>query len=154
MIVQVREIPEEGLQLQGEITEDIFELKEENVANVGGVQYDLHVSIVTGMILARGPVSASFKQRCARCLEEFTQTINLPDFAFSEPVEGTTIDLTPPIREDILLALPIHPLCENGTPPRECPAAGHFEERADEAMPGDSESSDDAWSGLEGFEPK
>ena len=59
MIVQVREIPEEGLQLQGEITEDIFELKEDNVANVGGVQYDLHVSIVTGMILAFGSLSSS-----------------------------------------------------------------------------------------------
>ncbi|MFT5468353.1 MAG: uncharacterized metal-binding protein YceD (DUF177 family) [Verrucomicrobiales bacterium] len=156
MIVQVRDIPDEGLRLHGESEKDIFEIKEDGVAFSGPLKFDVRASIVTESILVMGEVSAQFNLRCSRCLDTFPQTILQDDFAFSEPLEGrSSIDLTDAVREDILLALPIHPLCENGTPPRECQAAGLFEENDSAPLTqDDSESGDDAWSGLEGFETK
>lgn len=151
MIVKLREIPEEGLRLAGEISHDIFGLTEEHVAVDGPVSYDLDASILGDTILVMGELSAPFQLECGRCLESFRYVVIVPDYAFSEPLESRgTIDLTESIREDILLALPIHPLCENGTPPRECPAAGQFE-KADAAT-GDPEIRD-AWADLEGFKP-
>lgn len=155
MIVQIREIPDEGLHLQGESQKDIFELNEEGVSVAGPMKYDLQATIPGDSLLVMGEVSAPFELRCSRCLESFEQTISVPEFTFCEPVEGrATIDLTDSIREDILLALPIHPHCEDGTPPRECQAAGLFEESehapATEENP---ESGDNAWSGLEDLDP-
>lgn len=151
MIVQLRDIPEEGLQLTGKIQRDIFELAEEGFDVDGPVSYDLNASIVGDSVLVMGEVSAPFKLRCGRCLEDFRMVLKSPDFAHGEPLETSkTIDLTEAIREDILLALPIHPLCENGTPPRDCPAAGQFDEV--KAAAGDS-GNRDAWADLEKFKP-
>jgi uncharacterized metal-binding protein YceD (DUF177 family) len=47
------------------------------------------------------------------CLRRFHYAANVPDFAYETAREGReTIDLTPAIREDILLVLPSHPRCD------------------------------------------
>lgn len=150
MIIQVREIPEEGIHLEGDIQEDIFQLKPTESKPAGPVHYDLFVSIVSDSILVQGSLSVPFEMECVRCLETFVEELKRPDFAHSEPLEGrSSIDLTDPIREDILLVLPIHPHCDAGNQ-RECPATDQFEpseQLAEEAGNGD------AWGKLEGFNP-
>lgn len=151
MIIEIREIPDQGLQLAGELHRDIFQLDDPETKPAGPVTYDLHVSVVTESILAQGEVSAPFEVHCVRCLEPFEYRVEIPDFVFSEPLEGrSSIDLTDSVREDILLALPIYPHCEDGVAGRECPAADRFKES--EESPERSGGSD-AWSGLEGLEP-
>lgn len=158
MIIEIREIPEEGIRLAGEIEEDIFGLDEKDPKLAGPISYDFFVSLVSGTLLVQGAVSANFEVNCVRCLDPFTQQVALPDCIFNEPIEGrATIDLTDSIREDILLALPIHPHCEQGNPPKDCPMSGKFEkpeepsESADEgAQPGNL----DSWADLKGFKPQ
>jgi uncharacterized metal-binding protein YceD (DUF177 family) len=58
--------------------------------------------------------------RCVRCLKEFSYALEIDDWVRHLPLEGEEaagitndcVDLTPYVREDILLALPQHPLCE------------------------------------------
>jgi uncharacterized protein len=107
-------------------------------------------------LVVRGSLEAEFELVCVRCLEPFRFRVHLPDVVFAEPVaDHATIDLTDSVREDILLALPDHPHCEEANPPRKCPAQGLFEAPEDKAER-DADAGPDSrgrWAGLEGFEP-
>jgi len=47
------------------------------------------------------------------CLEKFVHEIRVPAFALHTELHGPeTVDLTPFMREDILLNLPAHPRCD------------------------------------------
>jgi uncharacterized metal-binding protein YceD (DUF177 family) len=47
------------------------------------------------------------------CLEHFRYPLEVADFACQVELTGSeTVDLTEPVREDILLALPAHPHCD------------------------------------------
>jgi len=156
MNIDVREIPEGGLHLSGEVERDIFQLGEERTRPDGPLRYDLHASIVSGSLLVQGSVTASFKVDCVRCMDEMSLQVHLDDCVFHIPLEGDeTIDLTEPVREDILLALPVYPHCEEGTPPKECRLAGQFEEPDDlgEESRDERPGGQGTWSILEGFEP-
>ncbi len=157
MIIEIREIPEEGIRLAGQIDRDIFSLDANDAKPDGPVFFDFFVSIVSASLLVQGSLSTAFQLRCVRCLEAFRQELKLPDGVFHQPLEGrATIDLTDWIREDILLALPIHPHCEHGSPPRACPMRGKFEkpEEPAEIAASDQAASPDVWAGLEGFKPQ
>jgi uncharacterized protein len=160
MRINLREIPEEGLELSGEIGEDIFQLPPDHPQPAGPVRYDLHVEIVGETVVVRGSLEADFEMSCVRCLDPFRFRVHLPDALFAEEIEGQeTIDLTESVREDILLALPDHPHCEEAHPPRNCPAQGLFEapEGSAEGKPGHGTSGSQGgrrpWADLEGFEP-
>ena len=57
---------------------------------------------------------------CARCLKAFQKPVELEHWTALVPLEGPEkaeikddfVDLTPFLREDILLEFPQHPLCE------------------------------------------
>ena len=156
MKIDVREIPEEGLYLRGETAQDIFELGDDLIKPSGPLRYDLHASLVSGSVLVRGTLTTEFQAACVRCLEPVSLQIRLENCVFHLPISSQgTIDLTESVREDILLALPVYPHCEDGTPSKRCPLHGHFEEPEDsgkesrEAPPGGR----NFWSTLEGFEP-
>ncbi|WP_300422138.1 YceD family protein, partial [uncultured Hyphomonas sp.] len=69
--------------------------------------------------LVRGALNIDFACDCARCLEPFTYTLELAEWTCVLPLKGPDavetkgeyLDLTPWVREDILLGLPQHPLC-------------------------------------------
>lgn len=156
MKIDVREIPEEGICLRGETTQDIFELGDDLIKPAGTLRYDLHASVVSGALLVRGALATEFQATCVRCLEPMRLQIRLENCVFHLPISTQgTIDLTESVREDILLALPVYPHCEDGAPPKRCPLYGHFEEpegsgqESREAPPGGR----NFWSPLEGFEP-
>jgi uncharacterized protein len=51
--------------------------------------------------------------RCVSCLEKFVHEIEVPAFAVHTELRGPeAVDLTPFIREDLLLNLPAHPHCD------------------------------------------
>ena len=70
----------------------------------------LHELVVRGLL--KVPLSA----RCRRCADFFSTTLRDSSFLRAYPVpEGTeTVDLTDDIREDILVNLPVFPLCSPG----------------------------------------
>lgn len=145
------EIPEEGLRISGEIEEDIFQLEDKTVQPVGPVRYEGHLSNITGSILFLGALSSDFQLECIRCLEPFIARVSLEGHGLQTEIESSdTIDLTELIREDILLALPPHPRCEEGVSERRCPAEGKFL-TSDSYKPVDEESStgSSAWEGLD-----
>jgi uncharacterized protein len=106
--------------------------------------HEVHVDLVLeavlgGRVTVTGTVSAPWSGECRRCLgavggelradvrevftEEGSEDSSDPDLL---TFRGTEIDLEPVVRESVLLALPIAPLCRDDCPgpaPEEAPVA-------------------------------
>ena len=115
------------------------------------LDYRVTVSRAEDDLVLRGRLAMEFACDCVRCLDPFTLPLALEDWlAHGElagedalPRVGEDVDLTRLAREDILLGLPQHPLCDPGCcglppPGGEPPAA---------APPSDASTS--AWAQLD-----
>jgi uncharacterized metal-binding protein YceD (DUF177 family) len=113
MKVHLKQIPSQGLHLQGEEDCPIQELEAEGVRCIGPLQYDIDLGVSGGGLWANGFLSQRVVLRCVSCLEKFVHEIRVSAFAVHVELHGPeTVDLTPFMREDILLNLPAHPHCD------------------------------------------
>jgi uncharacterized protein len=113
MKVHILQIPPEGKHVEGEETSAILDLHDPTVQPVSPVRYSLTVGLSGGGLFATGEVGVDMKLQCVKCLEDFKYPIAVNDFACQVELGSTeTVDLTDPVREDILLALPAHPHCD------------------------------------------
>ncbi len=125
MKIHLRQIPDEGLHLEGEEDCPIPELASEGIVCAGPLRYSLDAGISAGALWANGALSQPVELMCVSCLEQFVHTIEVPKFALHTELGGPeTIDLTPFVREDILLNLPPYPHCDRDGG-RVCPAPHH-----------------------------
>ncbi len=125
MKVHLLQIPADGKHYEGEETNAILDLHENEIKPVSPVRYSIEVGLSGGGLWATGSVGVDVRLQCVKCLEDFTYPAEVKDFAYQVELTGAeTVDLTEPMREVILLALPAHPHCDwNGT--RICPGAFH-----------------------------
>ena len=117
MTNDTRAIPEnESLVIEGQIVEDIWQLSDADILKMAGpLDYKVTASIISENLLVRGDFVAPFTSQCTHCLDIFKFSVNLTEHSLLLPIEGnSTIDLTNSIREDIILALPNFPNCEEG----------------------------------------
>ena len=122
MKIHLRQIPAEGVRLEGEEECPLAALASEDLQCAGPLHYELEAGISDGALWANGKLVQPVELRCVRCLESFPFEIEVNDFTVHTELTGPEeIDLTPFVREDILLNLPAHPHCdrEGG---RVCPA--------------------------------
>jgi len=135
MTIDTRIIPEnESLVIEGNVVKDIWQLSESDIVkSAGPLEFKVTASIVDENLLVRGDFAAPFTSECPHCLDTFKFLVNLTAHSLLLPIEGnSTIDLTNSIREDIILALPNFPNCEEGEENnRKCPAIGKFNTEGD-----------------------
>lgn len=113
MKIHLNQIPPEGLHLEGTEDRDILELEDQSIRAVEPVSYSLDVGLSGNGLFATGELNTVLEFECVSCLERFRYPIHMPDFACQTELTGSeVVDLTPTIREDILLALPPHPRCD------------------------------------------
>ena len=113
MKIHLRQIPAGGLRLEGEEDCPISEIAAEGIQCDGPLRYNLDAGISDGALWANGSLIQPVKLRCVSCLQEFDYEIKVPSFAVHlELVGPEVVDLTPFLREDILLNLPAHPHCD------------------------------------------
>jgi uncharacterized metal-binding protein YceD (DUF177 family) len=145
MKVHVNQIPTEGKRYEGEDPAIILDLSGTDIAPVLPVSYALDVGLSDGGLFATGRLSTEMECTCVGCLERFRLAVSVNDFAIQVELTGREeIDLTEPIREDILLALPAHPRCDwNGE--RTCPG---IHRQAPPPVSEAEDSSRDVWSAL------
>jgi uncharacterized protein len=123
MKVHLRQIQADGLHLEGEEECPVLDLAAEDVVCTGPLRYSLDLGISEGALWVTGNLVQPVELKCVRCLEPFRFNVEVPAFSIHHELTGPElIDLTPYVREDILLNLPAHPHCdrEGG---RKCPAA-------------------------------
>src|SRR5215813_15609080 len=77
------------------------------------MRYSFDLGISDGSLWANGTIAQTVELACVACLEKFEHEIKVPAFALHTELHGPeTVDITPFMREDILLNLPAHPHCD------------------------------------------
>ncbi len=142
----IRHIEDNDVHLDGELSPDELQLDNNDPLVVAGqpLKYDINVQKNGSDILAQGRLELPLQCECARCLKPFKHKVLLEDWAAliplqgdeKAPIENDLVDLTPYVREDILLNFPQHPLCSE-----ECTG---LPERTDQ----EQTKSSSAWSEL------
>ncbi len=151
MKVHLRQIPETGLHLEGEEDCPIPELAKEEIICAGPLRYSLDVGISEGSLWANGSLAQPVELACVSCLERFVHTIEVRDFALHMELGGPeTVDLSPAVREDLLLNLPVYPHCDRDGG-RTCPAP-HLEKPRDEVDSEIEKARKPDWSALDKLE--
>ena len=113
MKVHILQIPPDGQHLEGEDPGEILDLTAEEFRPVSPVSYTLDIGLSGGGLFATGRLGVTMQMQCVRCLQLFCSDIAVDDFACQVELTGAEmVDLTEPVREDILLALPAHPHCD------------------------------------------
>ena len=147
MKVHLRQIPADGLHLEGEEDCPIADLAPEEAVCAGLLRYSLDLGITEGALWANGTLQQPITQKCVACLEPFEHTIDVHGFALHTELGGPeTIDLSPFVREDILLNLPAYPHCDREGD-RVCPARALLDQSKEDAS-GLKEAPPD-WSALD-----
>lgn len=125
-MLNLRELEEESLELQGTVPvaeldlghlDEVIHLREP-------LTYDVIATLLEDALLVEGSFSLPLHCDCVRCLKTFTTPFDMPTWTLHLPLTGEDqvsvvndcVDLTPYLREDILLGIPQHPLCEQGCP--------------------------------------
>jgi uncharacterized metal-binding protein YceD (DUF177 family) len=122
----LKQIPPDGLHLEGEEDCPLTELEAEEIRCVGPLSYKIDIGVSGGALWATGSLSQPVELRCVACLEKFVYGIKVPAFALRTELRGPeTVDLTPFMREDLLLNLPAHPRCDRDGG-RVCKAAQRY----------------------------
>lgn len=132
--IDLRSLPDGGLQLTGEEPPAFFALSPQDpIQAESPLSYDLQIERDGEEVIVTGSLEAVFSLECGRCLERFQHRLHLRRYRGELAVEegsakDSTINLTDMLREDTLVALPSYPRCEDGNVrPRQCPAEGKFE---------------------------
>ena len=113
MKVHLKQIPPQGLHLEGEEDCPIQELESEGIRCAGPLHYDIDLGVAGSGLWANGLLSQPVELHCVSCLEKFVHEVRVPAFAVHTELHGPeTVDLTPSMREEILLNLPAYPHCD------------------------------------------
>jgi uncharacterized protein len=122
--VNLRHLENRNLVLCGELplAELDFALRDDMIRVTQPLHYDLEVELLDDALLVQGLLRLTLECQCVRCLKDFEFDLELDPWTLHlplEPLEGEDavsikndcVDLTPFMREDILLGFPQHPLC-------------------------------------------
>lgn len=121
LLVQLRHLANHEVTLEGELpVADLdLDLRDEMLRLDKPVAFHLTAELLDDSLLVRGTLEMVLDCECVRCLKPFQKRIELSEWTChlalkgeeSVPVVDDCVDLTPQIREDILLAFPAHPVC-------------------------------------------
>jgi uncharacterized protein len=120
--VNLRHLETHEIHLKGELpaAKLDFGVVDEMLRVEKPLHYDLTAEKLHDSILVTGSLRLSLDCECVRCLKPFEHKLKLEDWALHLPLEGEDkvaidsdcVDLTPFVREDMLLEFPQHPLCK------------------------------------------
>jgi uncharacterized metal-binding protein YceD (DUF177 family) len=125
LAVNLRHLEAHNVELEGELPagELDLDIHDETIEAKEPLKYELEVQKVEEGLLVQGQLSLTLDCKCVRCLKPFRYALTIENWVCHLPLQGEEkvevlndcVDLTPSLREDILLEFPQHPLCN-----REC----------------------------------
>jgi uncharacterized protein len=120
--ISLHQLEEGEVRLEGSFSAEELALEslDELVTVEGRLDYALEIQLHGDLLHVRGRVELPLACTCVRCLEPFTHFLRLDPWTVLLPLRGEEglqifgdwVDLTPVLRDDVLLAFPQHPLCK------------------------------------------
>jgi uncharacterized protein len=147
LVVNLRHLEEHDVSLRGElpVAELDLDTHDEMIRATRPLRHEIEVQLLDDSLLLRGSLRLPLACRCVRCLKPFERELELNPWTLHLPLEGEEpvpvvndcADLTPYVREDMLLELPQHPLCKTDCRGLEKMTTGkaHHTGGKDEAIP-------------------
>ena len=123
LTVNLRHLEAHNIELEGNLpVEELdIETRDEIIQLKQPLEYCLEVQKLPDSLLLQGRLCLVLECKCVRCLKPFQYPLEIRDWTCHLPLQGDEeavpvvndcVDLTPHIREDILLSFPQHPLCK------------------------------------------
>ena len=123
LLINMRHLEDKNVRVQGELTPQELEIEswDEVIHARRPLRYDLEAQKMEQSVLVMGTLALELDCECVRCLTAFRHHLQLERWVCHLLLEGDDkvlvisdcLDLTPYIREDIVLAFPQHPLCRS-----------------------------------------
>ncbi len=112
MKIRKETIPPEGLDIEEQEPARIMAVKGHDIRFTRPVDVAINVNLASGNLLVKGSVKTEAELVCSRCLKKVRQELSNNNFnIITELGAKTEIDITPEIREGILIQVPMKPLC-------------------------------------------
>jgi len=114
MIIEPWKIHEEGDRFEGDEPREVLDLEPGSfVCPDGPIHYDLRAQAVSGELIVEGRLECRVAMVCSRCGGGFKTDIRDSSFRVVRDIANRfdPVDLTPDIRESIIVAFPNFPLC-------------------------------------------
>jgi uncharacterized protein len=122
LLIDIRRLERQTVTLCGQLPASELDAEgiDELIRFSSPLEYDLVAEGHERSILVQGSLRLTLDCECVRCLKRFEHRLELDPWSCLLPLEGEDrvlisndcADLTPQVREDIVLAFPQHPLCE------------------------------------------
>jgi len=122
LVVNLRHLEAQNIHLEGKVpaAELGIDTLDEVIQVSRPLEHDLEVQKLEDGLLVQGRLRLDLDCQCVRCLKPFQYPLELDPWTCHLPLQGEDcvvpvndcVDLTPYVREDILLEFPRHPLCD------------------------------------------
>ena len=182
MKIKLTDITEDERAYTGDLDPALFELDDDgDMVAKGPLHYEIHVCVVSEMLIARGRLEAPFSFRCSRCGNLYDEKVSDLDYSVAldldlERVKAVAeeddadhtendrdgvlryvekgiefVDLTPDLRESMILRFPGYPICAETCEGR-CPKCG--QNLNTDVCSCEPEPADDRWGKLDHLQVK
>jgi uncharacterized metal-binding protein YceD (DUF177 family) len=122
IIINLRHLDHHNLCIESELSVEELDIdtRDKVIRLAEPLRYRLEVQRLDNGLLVEGKLALPLQCQCVRCLKTFRHEVKLPQWTCHLPFSGEDavpvvndmVDLTPAVREDILLEFPQHPLCD------------------------------------------
>ena len=122
LVVNLRHLEAHNIRLEGSLPVEELDIDphDEVIQVRQPLEHDLEVQKLEDGLLVQGRLHLVLECQCVRCLKPFQYHLELDHWTCHLPLQGEDcvavvndcVDLTPYVREDILLEFPRHPLCD------------------------------------------
>ena len=122
LVINLRHLDEENVRLEGQLPVEELDIDphDEVIQLAQPLKHALEVQKLEDSLLVQGQLQLNLDCQCVRCLKPFQYRLKLDGWTCHLPLQGEDsvsvandcVDLTPYVREDILLEFPRHPLCD------------------------------------------
>jgi uncharacterized protein len=111
--ITINQVPAEGLYLEEQIDPSVLDLNTDLIKVRPPLKLSAQINRITNALTVDLNINGVISADCSRCLNEFEWVFN-KDLRLTYPLETSDvfIDLSPDIREEIILEYPIKPLCK------------------------------------------
>jgi len=155
LLINLRHLEQKDVVLAGELTATELDIEtlDEMMRVTNPLEYELTAQQMHDGILVQGWWRLELDCECSRCLKPFKHMVELDEWNCLIPLEGEDavavkddcVDLTPFLREDILLELPQRPLCKPECPGLPKNVAAKLKK---DAQTGQAQANQSAWAEL------
>jgi uncharacterized metal-binding protein YceD (DUF177 family) len=121
-VINLRHLEDGNVTLEDEMSVEEMDIdtKDELIHVKEPLTYDLEAQKMESGVLVQGTLALTLDCECARCLKPIKFPVVLENWACHLPLVGDEavevindcVDLTPYVRDDIVLAFPQRPLCD------------------------------------------